>query len=74
VTYGTYAYGYGTTYAAAAQDWTAAEIDQAHPAVPPAAYPAAGAYTDDHPATSDMVYPRTYTRTAEPYGNVYRHR
>ena len=68
-------YGYGTTYYVAT-GWTRDEINNARPATLPANYPAASAANRDyyHPATSGMVYPRTYTRTAEPYGNVYRRR
>ena len=70
-------YGYGTSYAAAA-GWTAAEINQAHPVIPPASYPATypadAAKTDEAAKASDYVYPRTYARTAEAYGNAYRHR
>ena len=65
-----YGYGYGTTYAAAG--WTAAEINQAHPAIPPATYPDAAAKAA-YPAAADKVYPRTYTRTAAGYDNAYRH-
>jgi hypothetical protein len=94
-TYGTYYYGYGTTYAAAS-GWTRDEINSARPALPPATtlpaapdrppattlpaapvLPPAPTYSTDasyRPSVSDMVYPRTYTRTAEPYGNAYRRR
>lgn len=65
-----YGYGYGTTYAAAG--WTAAEINQAHPAIPPETYSTATANTA-YPAAADKVYPRTYTRTAAGYDNAYRH-
>ena len=65
-----YGYGYGTTYAAAG--WTTAEINQTHPAIPPATFPTAAANTA-YPAAADKIYPRTYTRTAAGYDNGYRH-
>jgi hypothetical protein len=69
-TYETY-YGYGTTYAAAA-GWTAAEIQEAHPAVQPATYPGNTDKAAYPASTPDTVYPRTYTRSGGTYSGYRR--